>query len=271
MDGIDLNSIMGTTVGQYTLGVLLKAVLAAVICYAAIRLLRRVVARLLGGTRMNDRVRKYVLTAINVVLWVIGIIIVADCLGINMTSLVALLSVGSLGLTLAAEDILGNVAGGLVILSSHLFSLDDFIQVGETSGYVREISLNHTKIATLDGLMVLLPNKSVASSEVRNYTALGLRRVRRDVTASYNARTEDVKAACRDALAEVGNIVSEPAPSVYLSDYGSSSIEYSIFCWTKPENYWQVYYELGETLRDTFAKHGVEMTYDHLNVHMVGE
>ena len=89
------------------------------------------------------------------------------------------------------------------------------------------------------------------------------------VTASYDAPTEDVKAACRDALANTPKILEDPASAVYLSNYGESSIEYTVFCWCSAADYWDVYFGLGENLRSAFAGHGVEMTYDHLNVHIV--
>ena len=181
----------------------------------------------------------------------------------------ALLSVLTLGITLAAEDILGNVAGGLVILSSHPFALGDFIEAGGTSGTVREIGLNHTKLETANGQMILMPNKDLSSSKIINYTVLGRRRIVRTVTASYDAPTETVMTACMEAVEATANILPDPAPAVHLTDYGASSIEYTIYCWCTVENYWPAYHSINEKLRDTFAKHNVEMTYDHLNVHIL--
>ena len=71
------------------------------------------------------------------------------------------------------------------------------------------------------------------------------------------------------AVAMTENVLEDPAPTVYLTAYKESSIEYTVYCWATPENYWQVYTSLGENLRTTFAQAGVEMTYDHLNVHIV--
>ena len=199
------------------------------------------------------------------------VIITAEALGFNTSSLTALLSVLTLGVTLAAEDILGNVAGGLVILSSRPFAQGDFIEADGVSGTVREIGLNHTKLETPDGQMVLMPNKDLSSSKIINYTVLGRRRVVRTVTASYDAPTEDVKAACLEAVAAAPGILSDPAPAVQLTNYGASSIEYTIFCWCSVEDYWPVYFAVNENLRSAFANHGVEMTYDHLNVHVVNK
>ena len=265
----DLSKIMQTTLGGYSLGHILSAILTLLICLVAVRLLLKLAKRLLDRSkRMNDRLRQIILTAVKVVLYILTGIITAGALGLNTSSLTALVSVLTLGVTLAAEDILGNVAGGLVILSSHPFNIGDGIEVSGTTGIVREITLNHTKIETFDGQFVMQPNKELSSSRVINYTAMGRRRVVRKITASYDAPTEQVKAACLEAVAATPNVLPSPAPVVYLTDYGSSAIEYSVRCWTETKDYWGAYFALNENLRDAFAAHNVEMTYDHLNVHI---
>ena len=265
----DLSKIMQTTLGGYSLGHILSAILTLLICLVAVRLLLKLAKRLLERSkRMNDRLRQIILTAVKVVLYILTGIITAGALGLNTSSLTALVSVLTLGVTLAAEDILGNVAGGLVILSSHPFNIGDEIEVSGTTGIVREITLNHTKIETFDGQFVMQPNKELSSSRVINYTAMGRRRVVRKITASYDAPTEQVKAACLEAVAATSNVLPSPAPAVYLTDYGSSAIEYSVRCWTETKDYWGAYFALNENLRDAFAAHNVEMTYDHLNVHI---
>ena len=265
----DLSKIMQTTLGGYSLGHILSAVLTLLICLVAVRLLLKLAKRLLDcSKRINDRLRQIILTAVKVVLYILTGIITAGALGLNTSSLTALVSVLTLGVTLAAEDILGNVAGGLVILSSHPFNIGDEIEVSGTTGIVREITLNHTKIETFDGQFVMQPNKELSSSRVINYTAMGRRRVVRKITASYDAPTEQVKAACLEAVAATPNVLPSPAPVVYLTDYGSSAIEYSVRCWTETKDYWGAYFALNENLRDAFAAHNVEMTYDHLNIHI---
>lgn len=265
----NLSKIMQTTLGGYSLGHILSAILTLLICLVTVRLLLKLAKRLLDRSkRMNDRLRQIILTAVKVVLYILTGIITAGALGLNTSSLTALVSVLTLGITLAAEDILGNVAGGLVILSSHPFNIGDEIEVSGTTGIVREITLNHTKIETFDGQFVMQPNKELSSSRVINYTAMGRRRVVRKITASYDAPTEQVKAACLEAVAATPNVLPSPAPVVYLTDYGSSAIEYSVRCWTETKDYWGAYFALNENLRDAFAAHNVEMTYDHLNVHI---
>ena len=266
----ELTKLLQTSLGGYSLSHILSALLTLLVCLVAARLLLKLAKRLLHRVqRLNDRLRQIILTALKVVLYLLTGIITAEALGLNTSSLTALVSVLTLGVTLAAEDILGNVAGGLVILSSHPFNIGDEIEVSGTTGTVREITLNHTKLETADGHFIMQPNKELSSSRIVNYTALGRRRVVRRITASYDAPTDTVKAACLEAVAATPGTLEEPAPAVYLTDYGSSAIEYSVRCWTKAEDYWTAYFALNENLRTAFAAHGVEMTYDHLNVHVV--
>ena len=268
----EIEKILQTKLGGYSLSHILSAILTLLICLLVSRLLLKLAKKLLHrGKKLNDRLRQIILTAIRVVLYVLTGIITAGALGLNTTSVTALVSVLTLGVTLAAEDILGNVAGGLVILSSHPFNIGDEIEISGTVGVVREIALNHTKVETCNGQFVMLPNKELSSSRIINYTTMGRRRVVVNVTASYDAPTDTVKAACMEAVAATPNVLPEPAPQVYLTGYGSSSIEYSVRCWTETKDYWGAYYALNENLRTAFAAHNVEMTYDHLNVHVLNK
>lgn len=268
----EIEKILQTKLGGYSLSHILSAILTLLICLLVSRLLLKLAKKLLHrGKKLNDRLRQIILTAIKVVLYVLTGIITAGALGLNTTSVTALVSVLTLGVTLAAEDILGNVAGGLVILSSHPFNIGDEIEISGTVGVVREIALNHTKVESCNGQYVMLPNKELSSSRIINYTAMGRRRVVVNVTASYDAPTDTVKAACMEAVAATPNVLPEPAPQAYLTNYGSSSIEYSVRCWTETKDYWGAYYALNENLRTAFAAHNVEMTYDHLNVHVLNK
>ena len=266
----NISQIISRSIGGYSIGSILSALLTFLICLIVVRLVLKLCSRLLSrANRLNERLQKVILTSLKTLLYLLTIIITAEALGINTSSLTAIMSVLTLGVTLAAEDILGNVAGGLVILFSHPFSLGDEIEVGGTTGTVREISLTHTKIETPDGQIVLQPNREMSSSKIINFTVLGRRRIVYKVTASYDAPTDEVKQACMDAVLAFPAVLKEPTPTVYLSNYGASSIEYTIRCWTAADAYWDTYFKMYELLRNTFAKHNVEMTYDHLNVHIL--
>ncbi len=268
-------SSLGITadVGEWNLGALtlekiLSALLTLLICMVAARLLRRVLQRLLGKTKLDAQAQKYALTAVRVIAWIVTILIVADQLGIPVTSLVALFSVLSLAISLAVQSVLANIAGGIVILLSKPFQVGDYIDTTSGLGTVSQIGLNATWLETDDGQRLVVPNSMLSADKIINYTTLGSRRLKLLVTASYDADPEAVRRACLAAVAKTEHILPDPAPQVLLSNYGTSSIEYTVRVWCKPSDYSSVYYPLMENFYTAFKEAGVEMTYDHLNIHI---
>lgn len=267
----DLNGALARFAGKLALENVLAALVTLLACLLAVRLLLKLTRRLLSRTKLEERVRRYILMGVKLLLYTLTVVFTAGSLGINMSSLVALLSVGSLGITLAAEDILGNVAGGLVILSSHPFDIGDYVESDGAAGTVEEISLNHTKLTTPDGLTVLLPNKVLSASKVTNYTVLGRRRIVWKMTASYDAPTEAVKAACFRAVEATEHILADPAPAVYLTAFEDSGIDFTVYCWTPTADFWATQFILAENLRKEFAQAGIEIPYNKLDVHIMKE
>lgn len=255
--------------GSLTLEKLLGTLLTFLFCIIAGRIVQRIFRKLLSKSKADERARKYALAGIRVLLWVITVLIVADQLGIPVTSLVALLSVFSLAVSLAIQSVLANIAGGIVLFLSKPFKEGDFVETTSGTGDVKEITLNYTYLETTDGLRVVVPNSTLSADRIINYTALGRRRVTVTVTASYDAPTETVRAACMSAIARTEFTLSDPAPEVLLNNYGASNIEYLVRVWCTHANYGAVRFSLTEHLRTAFAEYGVEMTYDHLNVHLV--
>ena len=131
----ELSEIISHSIGGYSIANILSAILTLLVCLVVVRLVMKLFSRLLSrASRISDRLQKIILSCLKVLLYVLTAIITAESLGINTASLTAIMSVLTLGVTLAAEDILGNVAGGLVILSSHPFGIGDTIEAGGTAG-----------------------------------------------------------------------------------------------------------------------------------------
>jgi small conductance mechanosensitive channel len=267
-----VSKILSMSFGGYSLDQILSAIITFVICLLAVKLVMRAVEKLIARTKhVNDRLQRVTLNVVKTLLYLLTVIITAGALGVNTTSLTAIASVLTLGVTLASQDIMSNVAGGLIILSTHPFALGDVIEADGTVGTVREISLNYTKIETADGQIVLQPNHTLSSTKITNYTTLGRRRIAIKVGASYDTPTDTVKAACLDAVHSTAGILEAPEADVILSGYGESAIEYTVRCWANVADYWPAYNTLNEKLRESFAKFGAEMPYNHLNVHMISK
>ncbi|MBR7150519.1 MAG: mechanosensitive ion channel family protein [Oscillospiraceae bacterium] len=265
----DIQNILNTSVGEVSVGAIISGIIALVICLFAIRIVTKMIKKVLGKTAIETRVQGYIVSGIKLVLYVVTGLIVADSVGIPVSSLVALVSVLSLAISLAVQDILADVAGGLVVLLSKPFKVGDYIETVDGEGTVAEIGLTYTYIDTIDNVRIMLPNSTIASGKIVNYSALRLRRVRHNITASYDAPTADVRAALLAAVKKTDKVLEDPAPVVYVLSYKESAIEYSVRCWATCEDYWDVHYALMENIREAFKEANVEMTYNHLNVHVI--
>ena len=248
--------------GIISVGALLGAVVTLVVCILAVRIITVLLRRVLGKTTLEQRVSKYIVSTVRFVLWVVTVLIVAQQLGIPVTSLVALFSVVSLAVSLAVQNVLANVAGGP-------FTVGDYIDTPSGEGTVREMSLTYTFLETMEGQRLAVPNSTLSSGKIINYSTLATRRLQHKITASYDDAVADVRRACLTAVGRTANVLADPAPVVYVSSYGESSIEYIVRCWTKTEDYWPAYYQLLEEIRNAFNEAGVEMCYNHLNVHII--
>ena len=266
------DSLSSIKLGDISLSSLLSALIVYLLCYIAIKILCRAFGRMLDASRHLDAsLKSFFRSAIKAGLWTIAAIIIAGALGIPVTSLVAVLSVVGVALSLALQGLLSNLFSGITILTTHPFKVGDYVELGGHEGTVKSIGLFYTAVATGDNRIVYAPNGSVTSGQVINHSAEELRRVILTVTASYDSAAEDVRAACLDAIAMTAKTLSDPPPFVAVTSYGSSSIEYTVRAWCRSADYWDVYFALTENLRTGFDRHGVEMSYDHLNVHLVND
>jgi small conductance mechanosensitive channel len=256
--------------GLSGLSSVVSAIIVFLICVIAIKIITTIVGKALDRSKkMDGALVGFLKTALKIVLWVIAIITVAKYLGIDTASLVAVLSIAGLALSLSVQNILANLFSGITLLINHPFRQGDLVDIGANTGTVSNIGLFYTVIHTLDNRVVSIPNSDVTSSVIVNYNTEPLRRVDMTFDAAYSAATADVKAAILDAAQADSRILSEPAPFIVIGTYRDSSIQYIVRLWCKKEDYWDVYFGMNERVRESFEKHGVSMTYENVNVHII--
>lgn len=249
-----------------TAGILVCLLVASIV---VIRIIVSLADRAMVQAKLDRGVRTFLRSGLKVVLWVVAICALLGYLGVPMTSLVALLSVLGLAVSLAIQGTLSNLAGGIMLLTAHPFAAGDFVEAGGVSGTVQEVGLVYTKLDTADNKVVYIPNGEISAKTITNFSGNDKRRVELKFTVSYDAPMEKVKECMNRVVGEHPLTLPTPEPLIRISGYGSSSIEYILRTWCATEDYWTVYFDLLEQVKTAFDRAGIEMTYDHLNVHMV--
>lgn len=260
--------VLGFALGGFTLGRLLSAALLALVCLLVVKLLLKAVDRVLAHSRVDATLRGMLRATVKALLLFLALLMVMGYLGIPVTSLVAVLSVAGLAISLSVQNFLNNVAGGFQLLISHPFKAGDYVAAGGCEGTVQEIGLFYTKILTVDNKLVQLPNNTVVSANITNYTHEPRRRVELKVTASYDAPVDKVKESLLASAGRVSGTLAEPAPMARVNAYLDSAIEYVLRVWCETPLYWDVYFDLTEEVKRGFDSDGIEMSYPHMNVHV---
>lgn len=244
---------------------IIPVALVFVICIIVARLILRLFDRALERSKMNRTMFSFLKTVMRIVIYALVILVVAGSLGIDVSSLVAVLSVVSLAISLAVQNALANVVGGVSLLTTHPFQVGDFVQIGSDNGTVEEISMSYTKILTFDGKHIYIPNSEAASARICNYSDNGKRRVEITVSACYEDRIDAVKEALFAAGAHPKRLQEEPI-EVYLNNYLESGVEYLLRLWTTDADYAEVRFEVLENIKHEFDARKINMPFPQMQI-----
>ena len=249
-----------------------KALILFVICYLVMKLITKAMDRLFNKSKhLDPSLESFLKSAIKTALWAIVIMIVASALGINITSLVAILSVAGVALSLALQGLLANMFSGITILATRPFSVGDQVLISGQNGYIRSIGLIYTCLRTFDNRIVYIPNGDITSGVIVNETCEETRRIDVLIETSYNDPTDKVKAALIEAAELTPTVLSEPKPFVGIKSYKSSNIEYLLRVWCRSEDNLGTGIALNESIRNAYEKYGISIDYDRLVVRMDNE
>ncbi len=248
-----------------TLEKLVPALVILAVGFALVKLLMKLFDRLSHRSKLDHTAFGFLRTLLRVLLDGIVILIAASSLGVDVSSLIAVLGVVSLGISLAVQSTLTNVVGSLTILTSRPFRVGDHVQIGEQSGIVREIGMTYTCIETFSGQTVYLPNSSASTACIVNYSEQGRRRLDIDVAASYEDDAEAVKAALLRA-ADCSYRLADTPTFVGIKSYADSGILYELQLWVKSDEYLSARFAVNEAVKRCFEEDGINFPYPHVEL-----
>lgn len=253
--------------GMISLERVLPSLLILVIGIFVVKLMLRVFDRALGKSKLNKTMFSFIKAVMRILLYALVILIAASCLGIDVTSLIAVLSVVSLAVSLSVQNALTNVVGSISLLATQPFQVGDFVDIGGDSGTVQEITLNYTRLLTTDGRTIYIPNSDAATARICNYSVEGRRRVELCFTAAYEDDIDAVKAAVLRA-ARHPKLLQDPEPTVILNAYLDSAIEYKFLGWTAAGDFLEVKNYINEEVKREFDKAKISIPFPQMDVHL---
>lgn len=256
---------LGVTAGKH----LLVAALVFVVGRLIIGIINKLVAKLLSRRHIDASVQSFLRSLVKIMLTVLLIISVIGALGVNTTSFAALLASAGVAIGMALSGNLQNFAGGLVILLFKPYRVGDWIEVQGVQGKVQEIQIFHTLLLQADNKVVFIPNGSMSTAVVVNYTRTDTRRVEWTVGIDYGESVDKAKDVILNTIKADQRIQTDPEPAVLVSALADSSVNLTVRVWVKNDDYWPVFHDIYNQIYDQFNAAGISIPFPQQTVHIV--
>lgn len=248
-----------------------KNILMAIVVYIVgrfiVSMINKLVANMLERRKVEATIQTFLKSLINILLMILLVVSVVSALGVNTTSFAALLASAGVAIGMALSGNLQNLAGGLIILLFKPYKVGDWIEAQGTSGSVSEIQIFHTILTTADNKVVYIPNGSLSSGVVVNYSRKDTRRIEWVIGVDYGEDVNKVEGIVRQMLETDERILKDPAPFIALHALAASSVNITIRVWVASTNYWDVYYQVQKRIYEEFNKQGVNFPFPQLTIH----
>lgn len=261
-----LNSLSNFFVNYWVNIVICLAIL--IIGGILIKLLSKLLMKIIYGTRIDNAAGSFVVALLRIVLWVVLIFGCARILGIEGNSFLVAFSSVALAIGLALKDSLGNIANGIVIVCIKPFKKGDHVMIGNVEGIIKKISILTTELKTFDNKRIVIPNNQVVAGSITNFTANPTRRIDFIYSVSYSSDMKKVKEVLYQAAYDYQHTLKTQVIRVFMLAHSSSSVDFKVMFWVDVEDYWTTYFDFTEVVWNAFAKNGIEIPFNQLDVHL---
>lgn len=270
---IDYHALLQTLLSE-SVWIVIKIAIALAIYFVGRWIVRRLLKLIdvaMQHRNVDTSLRSFTRNTVSAVFTLLLILIVVSTLGVNVTSLIAVASAATLAIGMALSGTAQNFAGGVMILLMKPYRIGDYISAQGQSGTVRDIKLFSTVITTADNQTIYIPNNSIATAIIDNYSTADLRRVDWSVGISYGDDVDVARKAVLAMLAADSRILKDPEPVVWVAALADSSVNLTIRAWVKNSDYWNVFFEHNEEFYKELPKHGLSFPFPQMDVHVKKE
>lgn len=250
----------------------IKICISLVVFYLARWVLRRVVAfadAVMTRRRVEVSLHSFLLTAIKTLGYVIIFVVLVSILGFDSTTFVAMLASMGLAIGMALSGTLQNFAGGVMVLVLRPYRIGDYIEAQDVSGTVTDIRLFTTIVQTADKQTIYIPNNTISTSIINNYSTSTTRRCSWKVSVSYGDDYDAIRAAMLAIINRDGRALPTPAPYVRINALAESAVVVEARAWVLNEQYWDFYDTVTEAIYKELPQHGARFPFPQLDVHLV--
>ncbi|MBI9017827.1 MAG: mechanosensitive ion channel [Phycisphaerae bacterium] len=250
---------------------LLAAIAILIIGRWVAKIIKSIVGKAMTRAKIEPTLVKFAQNLTFATAMVIVIISSIGALGVNTTSFVAIVGAAGLAVGLALQGSLSNFASGVLLVVFRPFKVGDFIEAAGTKGVIREIQIFNTIIDTPDNVKVVIPNGHITSGNIRNFSANANRRIDMVFGIAYKDNIEKAKKIIADIMEQEERILDEPKPTVKVIELGDSSVNLAVRPWVRNADYWDVYFNMTETVKNALDANGISIPFPQRDIHIINQ
>jgi len=243
------------------------AIIILAIGFWGAKMIARLVKGLLERHDADQALTGFVGNLVNALVVTFAVIAALNKVGIQTTSLIAIVGAAGLAIGLALKDSMGNFAAGVMILIFKQFKAGDFIEAAGVLGVVETLNIFSTQLKTGDNKTVYVPNGKLIGDNIINYSTKPTRRIDMVVGVSYDADLSHVKKVLEDILAKESRVLEDPAPTIGVLELADNSVNFAFRPWVNAADYWGVHFDLHAALKTRFDEEGIGIPYPQRDVH----
>tara|TARA_Y100000389_G_C17469806_1_gene529277 strand:+ start:1756 stop:2634 length:879 start_codon:yes stop_codon:yes gene_type:complete len=236
-----------------------------------VKLIISAISKIMAKQTADRTLELFICNLVHISLMVVVIIASIGALGIETTSFIAIFGAAGLAVGLALQGSLSNFASGVLIVLFKPYRVNDFIEAAGISGTVEKVQILTTILKTPDNKQIIVPNSQIMDSIITNYSSNNIRRIDMIVGVSYNDDIEIVKKTLQEIISKDKRVLSEPKTMIAISELADSSVNFVVRPWVKSANYWDVKFEMIETIKKRFDEEGISFPYPQQDVHLYKE
>lgn len=232
------------------------------------KFVHRLVVKAMERAKLDTILVRFVSNIAYVLLMVFVVLAAIAQVGVQTTSLIAVLGAAGLAVGLALQGSLANFAAGVLIIIFRPYKIGDFIDAGGVAGSVDEVQVFTTVLKTPDNKRVIVPNGQIMAGTITNYSAHPVRRVDLVASVGYDDDSDRVREVLTALVAADARVLADPAPTIQMNAHGESSVDWIVRPWVKTEDYWAVYWDLTEAIKRRFDEEGISIPFPQRDVHL---
>lgn len=234
----------------------------------AAKLLNRLAIKAMQRGRLDPLLVKFLGNILHALMLIFVVLAAISQVGIQTTSLIAVIGAAGLAVGLALQGSLANFAAGVLVIIFRPYKIGDYVEAGGVAGTIDDVQIFTTELTTPDNRRIIVPNGQMMNGAITNYSSHDIRRVDLVVGVGYDDDIDIVRRVLEEVVADDPRVLADPAPNIRMSAMGDSSVSWIVRPWVKAADYWDVHWEMTEAIKRRFDAEGIRIPFPQRDVHV---